>query len=133
MIPETPKLQRTIGNSEERYTNLIKQEFVRHAKEINRLNKKIEEVDTSFEADLSGYYTKEEADQKMQELISGEQEIVAFQEYNSIYNFPNVGTEGVIYVSTSDNSIYRWDNDNIKYYCVGRDWTQIKKIDGGNA
>ena len=45
MIAETPNLQRTVSQSEERYTNLIKQEFIKHAKEINRLNSKIEELE----------------------------------------------------------------------------------------
>ncbi len=50
MIAETPNLQRTVSQSEERYTNLIKQEFIKHAKEINRLGAKIEDLERQLNA-----------------------------------------------------------------------------------
>ena len=52
MIPETPMLQKKVSQGEERYTTLVKNEFIKHAKEINRLNKKLEEVDGYVNTDL---------------------------------------------------------------------------------
>lgn len=53
--------------------------------------------------------------------------------YNSVYEFPNIGQSLVIYVDSDANRIYRWDNDDKKYYCIGSDWTQINCVNGGNA
>lgn len=58
---------------------------------------------------------------------------VQSETYSSIYEFPNIGQAGVFYTDTSENRIYRWDEEDLKYYCVGSDWSQIKCIDGGNA
>ena len=58
---------------------------------------------------------------------------VQSETYGSIYEFPNLGQVGVLYTDTSGNRIYRWDDRDLKYYCVGSDWNQIKCIDGGDA
>ncbi|MBR2182961.1 MAG: hypothetical protein IJ858_06015 [Acidaminococcaceae bacterium] len=58
---------------------------------------------------------------------------VSCQNYASIYEFPNIGDAGVLYVDTGTNKMYRWDNDNLKYFCVGADWQEIGTINGGNA
>lgn len=50
-----------------------------------------------------------------------------------IYGFPNRGNVYTLYVVTSDNACYRWDEENSKYFCIGRDYTEIEIIDGGNA
>lgn len=132
MIPETPTLQRKISQGEERYTNLIKNEFIKHAKEINRLHKRLDQEIRSTDADLSGYYTKDETEQKIIDFLE-EQPVVSLGRYPSVYNFPNIGVEGALYVDISDNSIYRWDRSNNRYFCVGRDWTEIRVIEGGSA
>ena len=54
-------------------------------------------------------------------------------EKNSYYEFPNIGQESVLYIARDEDSIYRWDATHRKYYCVGRDYTKIKVIDGGSA
>lgn len=71
MITETPALQRQI-NPEGRFVTLIKNEFVKHAKEINRLNKEIQDIDGSggTSPDLSNYYTKQQTNNKIAEAIS---------------------------------------------------------------
>lgn len=56
---------------------------------------------------------------------------IAVEQYGSYYNFPTVGEPHVLYVDTSDEAAYRWDADNLKYYCVGRDFTNINVISGG--
>ena len=53
--------------------------------------------------------------------------------YESIYDFPNRGRVNVLYVDTSDNALYRWDETHGKYYCVGRDYKNIDGITGGQA
>lgn len=53
--------------------------------------------------------------------------------YNSIYEFPNIGDTGVFYVDKSVNKTYRWDSDDLKYFCVGSDYEQVNCINGGNA
>ncbi|KMO86059.1 hypothetical protein AB840_09955 [Megasphaera cerevisiae DSM 20462] len=52
---------------------------------------------------------------------------------SSIYEFPNRGDMGKIYIDTSENASYRWDEAASKYYCVGRDYQEIDTITGGTA
>lgn len=54
-------------------------------------------------------------------------------QFSSIYEFPNRGDTGKIYIDTSENATYRWDEAASKYYCVGRDYTEIDTISGGAA
>lgn len=49
---------------------------------------------------------------------------------DSYLNFPSVGHSNQIYIDTSENATYRWDDGSLKYYCVGRDYMNIKIIDG---
>lgn len=58
-------------------------------------------------------------------------EIITY--YDSIYNFPNVGNSNYIYIDKSANKTYRWDDNEIKYYCIGSDYNEIDMIDGGNS
>ena len=58
---------------------------------------------------------------------------VSSESYDSIYNFPNIGNKDVFYVDVSENRIYRWDETDVKYFCVGADWKNISIIEGGNA
>lgn len=55
------------------------------------------------------------------------------QSYQSIYNFPNIGDENKIYIDTSTNRTYRWDDTSIKYYCIGSDYNNIDIINGGSS
>lgn len=52
---------------------------------------------------------------------------------DSISGFPNVGNEACIYVSKAENRAYRWDDTDVKYYCVGSDWRDIQLITCGDA
>jgi hypothetical protein len=54
------------------------------------------------------------------------------KQYETIYEFPKIGDSGTVYVTTIDNSTYRWDKEKLKYYCIGRDYTAIELISGGN-
>lgn len=53
--------------------------------------------------------------------------------YSSLAAFPTVGSENTIYIDQSQNDIYRWDDENIKYYRIGTDYENIEIINGGNS
>lgn len=57
----------------------------------------------------------------------------SYEPYDSIYEFPNIGSPKIIYVDNQESRIYRWDAENMKYFCIGSDWSQIKIVYGGNA
>lgn len=46
---------------------------------------------------------------------------------------PNVGSENTVYFVKSENATYRWDDTAVKYCCTGRDYEEIKVINGGDA
>lgn len=50
-----------------------------------------------------------------------------------IFDFPNRGNVHTLYIATEENACYRWDETNSKYFCIGRDYSEIEIIDGGNA
>lgn len=52
---------------------------------------------------------------------------------DSIYEFPSVGSVNCIYISRTENKTYRWSDDDLKYYCVGSDWNDIKIINCGSS
>lgn len=52
-------------------------------------------------------------------------------EYSAVVNFPATGALNTLYIATSENATYRWDNTNGKYVPVGRDYQEIKYINGG--
>lgn len=54
-------------------------------------------------------------------------------QYKTRLEFPSIGSERLIYVDLSENSLWRFDSENLKYICVGRDYTNLETIDGGNA
>ena len=54
-------------------------------------------------------------------------------QYASRLEFPNIGSDKLLYIDLSDNSVWRFDTTNLVYICVGRDYTEINVINGGNA
>lgn len=54
-------------------------------------------------------------------------------QYESKLEFPSIGSEHLIYIDISENATYRWDNANLKYVCIGRDYNEIEIISGGKA
>lgn len=48
-------------------------------------------------------------------------------------DLPSIGEESKVYFVVIENATYRWDNSELTYKCCGRDYTEIKTIDGGNA
>lgn len=51
----------------------------------------------------------------------------------TVLQFPTIGKPNHTYVCLSENATYRWDEDNLHYVCTGRDYTQIKRIIGGDS
>ncbi len=70
------------------------------------------------------YYTKAEIDE-MIESLSGK--IVSAETY---LEFPVVGNADAIYIDTANNKVYRWDDDELKYFCIGSDYDGIGIING---
>lgn len=50
---------------------------------------------------------------------------------NSHLEFPPVGDVRTLYISSGDNRSYRFDENSLKYICVGSDYEEITIIDGG--
>lgn len=47
---------------------------------------------------------------------------------------PNRGVSSTVYIVTGENATYRWDEENSKFYCIGRDYEELEIIIcGGNA
>lgn len=53
--------------------------------------------------------------------------------YASYTLFPSVGDQHAIYIDTSTNMIYRWDDTNIKYYTLAFDPEDNYIMQCGNA
>lgn len=60
-------------------------------------------------------------------------DVNSVQQYESRLVFPTVGVGDVIYLDKEDNAMYRFDEEKLMYYCVGRDWKKIEVLNGGNA
>lgn len=59
--------------------------------------------------------------------------LVERNSYAGIKNFPSVGKTGNVYIDTLTNKSYRWDDTDIKYYCIGSDYNDINLITCGDA
>lgn len=82
--------------------------------------------------DLSNYYNKDETDALLSILQREIDDIADVeQEYESSIYFPKVGKAGVLYIDKEHNSIHRWSEEDLKYYCIGRDYEEIQIINGG--
>ena len=90
----------------------------------NNIKKYLDLVGASYLKDKIIECLKEYTDAKTSELIL---------RYQSIHEFPNIGDESKLYISTSTNSLYRWDDTSIKYYCMGSDYNNIEVINGGSS
>ncbi len=97
MITETPNIQRQL-QPEGRFVNLIKNEFIKHAKEINRLHRNVEDIE-SGDVDLQNYYTKAQTDREISGRIS---EIVFPQDTNTTYEL--IKSSSTITLTGSDGS-----------------------------
>nr|DAG26259.1 MAG TPA: hypothetical protein [Caudoviricetes sp.] len=54
-------------------------------------------------------------------------------EFSSSLQFPSIGKEETIYIDIEHNKTYRWDDGNLKYYCIGSDYNDIELIACGDS
>lgn len=73
---------------------------------------------------------KEQSIAQYQELKDTKTETITKE---TAIEFPNIGSEKNIYIETSTNRTYRWSDTDLKYYCVGSDYSEIDIISGGKA
>lgn len=97
MITETPNIQRQV-QPEGRFVTLLKNEFIKHAKEINRLHKTVEDIETG-DVDLQNYYTKQQTER---EIYSAINDIVFPIDTNTTYELIKSNT--TITLTGSDGS-----------------------------
>lgn len=69
--------------------------------------------------------------QKWIQITSQPAQCILYED--SYLKFPTIGNENQIYIDTSENATYRWDDVDLKYYCIGRDYKEIKVINGGSS
>lgn len=53
--------------------------------------------------------------------------------FDNRFEFPSVGEADKLYIAKDENSIYRWDEDEMVYTALGLQLEDIKHINGGNA
>jgi hypothetical protein len=54
-------------------------------------------------------------------------------EVNKYEELPAAGAPKLLYVVKNENASYRWDDVNLQYYCIGRDYGEIQVLYGGSA
>lgn len=91
---------------------------------ITNVNGKLAEEDGSISLSLTDINEFDD----FEELVTSK-----VKSYRTIYDLPNRGEEDRLYVVLEENASYRWCEEDLKYYCVGRDYTEINTISGGNA
>lgn len=52
---------------------------------------------------------------------------------DTIYSFPTIGNVNNIYIASKENKTYRWNDDDMKYYCIGSDYNEIELINCGSS
>lgn len=52
---------------------------------------------------------------------------------NNRLDLPTVGNPQNIYFVIGENAVYRWDEEKLLYFCVGRNYEEISLINGGTA
>lgn len=74
------------------------------------------------------YYT-DEVKKLIRQMIadSSDFEIVTRPSY---LNFPITGNEAKLYIDSGANKTYRWNETDLKYYCIGSDYNDISSING---
>lgn len=66
----------------------------------------------------------------LKKFIDSQQKILPYKSYAL---FPTVGSSDSVYIDTSTNAIYRWDDANVKYYPLAFDPTETYTMQCGNS
>lgn len=72
----------------------------------------------------------EKLNRRIDEIVVG---VGGAVQVTTLSALPSKGEVNGIYFVIDENATYRWDEDNLKYECVGRDYKEIKLINGGDA
>lgn len=72
----------------------------------------------------------EQLNKRIDEIVVG---AGGAMQVKTISELPSVGEKNGIYFVIDENATYRWDDEELKYFCVGRDYKDIDVINGGNA
>ena len=67
--------------------------------------------------------------QRVSALESSTKEI----QVNTLFDLPETGQVGIVYIVVKENAAYRWDAEGSNFICIGRDWNEIQCINGGDA
>ena len=78
--------------------------------------------------DYSGMQVYTEEVKKLIEKMIADSSEFEVETADSYLHFPVVGNVNHIYIDTTDNATYRWNQDDLHYYCIGRDWENIDLI-----
>lgn len=95
-------------------------ENIREMTFANNISGLISNTNMSGEIDKSNCLSGESG----KVIIPKDKELV-FKNYQQ---FPTIGAADLLYISTDDNSIYRFNEDTLTYVCVGRDYKEIDTI-----
>ena len=52
---------------------------------------------------------------------------------DAVANLPAIGSNGTLYLVSSENAIYAFDENTLTYVCVGRDYNEIGEINAGGV
>ena len=70
-------------------------------------------------------------DRKIKEVIS--QQSINIIEKDNYLQFPSIGDKNILYLDIENNSCYRWDDSEMKYFCIGKNYDDIEVISGGSS
>ena len=64
------------------------------------------------------------------ELMVANENVIVCDNY---LNFPAIGRAGFLYIDAGSNKLYYWLEDELRYFCIGTNYEDIKIINGGGA
>lgn len=80
--------------------------------------------------DLDAYQaTSEELKKYIDNEIKKNTDSIVISE-KTYLKFPTIGKTNAIYIDTTTNTIYRWNDDDLKYYIIVNNYENIDVIDG---
>ena len=83
--------------------------------------------------DLDGYKAVSTELKKYIDDVAHEIQLNAIVSKNTYLDFPLVGDKNSVYIDVTANEVYRYDDENLRYYCIGTDYHNIEVINGGNS
>lgn len=85
---------------------------------------------TMLPSGASIHTTSEISDMVNTAISTATADVTSIIQMESYLNFPTIGKANNLYIDSSQNVSYRWDNTSLKYYAVGNDYKDIAVIQG---